>query len=202
MNNKGLLLVICGPSGVGKGTVCQKLSQDDKNIFLSVSATTRAPRPYEINGGNYFFLSKEEFIARIEKGDFLEWAEYCNNYYGTPKETVNRMLKEGKDVVLEIDVQGAKQIQEQDIESIYIFLIPPSIKELYYRLKGRGTETKDVIEKRLNTAKSEYKFINNCDYVVMNENVLDAVSKIKSIIIAEKCRVKDDIDFLKGDEIL
>jgi len=193
MKEKGLLLVICGPSGVGKGTICKELLKKRQDLKLSISATTRPKREGEVDGINYFFISEEQFKNMIEKDEFLEYAQVYGNYYGTPKDFVINALREGKDLILEIDTQGARQIKEKFPEGIFIFILPPSMKELKKRIVGRGTETIDIIEKRLKSAYNEISLIKDYDYYVINDDIESATNKIISIIEAEKCRVNDEI---------
>lgn len=185
---EGLLIVLSGPSGVGKGTVCSALRKQDHHIVYSVSATTRTPREGEVDGVNYFFKSKEEFLRMIEQDELLEWAKYVNNYYGTPKKYVEEKLAEGKDVLLEIEVQGALQMKEKFPEGIFIFLCPPSMDELKNRIVNRGTETDESVRNRLEVAKEEIEMMNSYDYVVVNDEVEKACRRIQSIITAEHCR--------------
>lgn len=186
----GLLLVISGPSGSGKGTVLKELFDRNINLFYSVSATTRNPRPGETEGVNYYFLTKEEFLRQAEKGNMLEYAEYCGNFYGTPKSAVDEMRHKGRDVVLEIEVQGARKVMASCPDAVSIFIMPPSEAELAKRLRGRQTEPEEVIEKRLSTALEEMKTATDYDYVVVNDIVPVAADKINAIITAEKCRSK------------
>ncbi|MBM7095824.1 guanylate kinase [Bacillus sp. H-16] len=186
--DRGLLIVLSGPSGVGKGTVCAALRNHDTDIQYSVSATTRTPREGEVDGVNYFFKPKEEFEAMIKNNQLLEWAKYVDNYYGTPRDYVEETLAQGKDVILEIEVQGALQVRESFSEGVFIFLMPPSLKELRSRLQGRGTETKDLIDSRMTVAKEEIEMMNKYDYVVENDEVELAVERIKSIVTAEHCK--------------
>ncbi len=186
MKTKGVLLVISGPAGVGKGTVCKEFMSRNQTAFLSVSMTTRAPREGEAEGINYFFRSKEEFIKLVAEDKFLEHAEFCDNYYGTPKEAVEKQLEAGNDVILEIEVQGALQVKEKFPEAVLIFVLPPSYSELRDRLVGRGTETPEVVEKRLTRAKEEFGFIGKYDYILMNDTVEEAVARLESIVCAEK----------------
>ncbi|KGR80410.1 guanylate kinase [Ureibacillus manganicus] len=186
---RGLLIVLSGPSGVGKGTVRKELfSQPDTNYEYSVSMTTRKPREGEVDGVDYFFKSREEFEALIETGGLLEHAEFVGNYYGTPIEYVNETLDAGRDVFLEIEVQGAAQIREKAPDALFIFLAPPSFSELQNRLINRGTETEDIIQKRIATAKEELEMMSLYDYVVENDEIQKACDKINSIIVAEHCK--------------
>lgn len=187
-NNRGLLLVISGPSGVGKGTICKELADDE--TIISVSATTRSPRDGEENGVSYFFYSKDEFKEMIENDELMEWAEYCGNFYGTPKSFVESKLNEGKNVILEIEVQGAMKVKEKYPEGVYIFILPPSLEELKNRILGRGTESEDIIENRMSQVTRELSFASEYDYFVENDEVHNAVSKINSIIEAEKLKTK------------
>jgi len=178
---KGVLTVISGPSGTGKGTVIKELLKDNA-AEISVSCTTRDPRPGEKEGVNYFYKTKEEFLSMIYDGAFLEYAQVFGNYYGTPKEYVESKLNAGINVILEIDVQGAMKVKENCKEAIMIFILPPSMKELYARLSGRGTETPEVIKKRYNMAKSEISYAKKYDYIVVNETVSQAAEDIKQIM--------------------
>lgn len=188
MKEKGLLLVISGPSGAGKGTICKAIIEKDK-LWLSVSATTRAPRNGEIDGKNYFFISHEEFLARIEKDDFLEYAEVYGNYYGTPRSSVIEMINNGKDVILEIDIQGALKVKEAFPEGIFIFILPPSMEELKQRIIKRGSETPESLMTRFKSAYKEINYVSKYSYAVVNDTVDTAVAKIESIVVAERCRV-------------
>lgn len=185
---KGLLIVLSGPSGVGKGTVCSALRKQMANLVYSVSATTRMPRQGEVEGVNYFFKSKETFLNMIEHNELLEWAEYVGNYYGTPREFVERTLAEGKDVILEIEVQGALKVKETFPEGIFIFLMPPSLGELKNRIVGRGTENMDTINDRMSVAAQEINLMRHYDYAVVNDQIECACDRIRSIITAEHCR--------------
>ncbi|UOE92893.1 guanylate kinase [Alkalihalobacillus sp. LMS39] len=185
---KGLLIVLSGPAGVGKGTVCTALRKENTDIQYSVSATTRSPRAGEVDGVNYFFKSREQFEAMIEKNELLEWAEYVGNYYGTPIDYVRQTLEAGTDIILEIEVQGALKVRERFPEGVFIFLMPPSLAELRKRIQGRGTETADIIDKRMTVAKEEIEMMKKYDYVVENDEVELAVERIKAIVVAEHCK--------------
>ena len=187
-NDKGLLLVISGPSGTGKGTVCKRLLEKNDNIFLSVSATTRKPREGEIDGVSYHFYDEDKFRNLIAKNQFIEWAAFCDNYYGTPKAPVVENIENGRDVMLEIEIEGAMKVRAKHPEGVYIFLFPPSIEVLEERLKGRGTETDEVIAKRLARAKEEFKMCTKYNYYVVNDDLEKAVEEIEAIIVAEKAR--------------
>ena len=189
LNRKGLLLVVSGPSGAGKGTICKALLNKNDQIKLSVSATTRKPRNGEVHGVNYFFIEKEEFTKMIENGEFLEYAQIYDNFYGTPKAAIIECLDKGQDVILEIEMQGARQIKEVYPEGVFIFVLPPSLEELKSRIVGRGTETQEEIEKRFSCAFEEINQIVNYDYFIVNEDIEKSVSDVEAIICAEKNKV-------------
>lgn len=184
--SSGLLVVISGPSGSGKGTICKRLIDEIENINVSISATTRKPRIGEIEGKNYFFIDEDEFVKKINNDDFLEYALVYGNYYGTPKKTVLKQLEDGKDIILEIDIQGALKVKENYPKGVFIFILPPSLEELKNRIEGRGTDSKEVIHRRLKCAYDELNYAFQYDYVVLNDEVDSAVEKIKEIISAEK----------------
>lgn len=199
----GNLIIISGPSGAGKGTICKELVKD-KNIKLSISMTTRKPRDGEVDGKDYYFVSKEDFLSNVDKSNFLEYAvNYGGNYYGTPKDKVMKMLEEGYDVILEIDIQGALNIKNVTDEGIFIFVMPPSMKELKNRLVKRGTESREQIIERFKNAYKEINEVSKYNYVVINDDVDTCANKVRAIIAAEKCRVDRIVDFdLNSEEEL
>lgn len=199
-NNKGLLIVVSGPSGAGKDTICQKLIKENSNIWMSVSMTTRKPRPLEKDGVDYFFVSSEEFENKINDNTFLEYASYNDNYYGTPKDKVEEKLNEGKDVILVIDINGAINIKKIIPSALFIFIMPPDMETLKNRLIGRKTESKDKVVKRFITAYNEVNNYKKYNYVVVNDKVEDAVNKVKSIIQSEKCRIDRIEDIYLGNK--
>ena len=189
-SREGLLLVVSGPAGVGKGTLDKALLERHQDMKLSVSATTRAPRPGEIDGVHYFFKTEEEFKAMIERTEFLEYMHvFQTNYYGTPRSFVEEQLSRGIDVILEIDVQGAMKVKKAFPNAVMIFIAPPSMAELKSRLIGRNTETLEQIEKRFATAEKEIAMLPEYEYVVTNDVVEMAVNRMEAIITAEKCKV-------------
>lgn len=188
MNTPGLLIVISGPSGAGKGTLCNLIKKEFPNIYYSISATTRSPRQGERHGVDYLFMSKEEFLELRDANGFLEWAEVYGNYYGTPRSKVEENIAQGRDVILEIDIQGALHVKKQYPEGVFIFIVPPSIKELKRRIETRGQDSPEDISKRLKSAHTELAYVSEYDYVIVNDKIEAAIAKLKSIIIAEKCR--------------
>jgi len=196
VKRKGLLLVVSGPSGAGKGTICKALLNKNDQIKLSVSATTRKPRTGEVDGVNYFFIEKEKFTQMIENGEFLEYAQIYDNFYGTPKAAIMECLEKGQDVILEIEMQGASQIKEVCPDGVFIFVLPPSLEELKNRIVGRGTETAEEIEKRFSCAFDEINKIVDYDYFIVNDDVEKSVKQVEGIILSEKNKVtryKDSI---------
>ncbi|MEJ9211067.1 MULTISPECIES: guanylate kinase [Bacillus] len=186
---KGLLIVLSGPSGVGKGTVRKAIFSDPNVEFeYSISMTTRQPREGEVDGVDYFFKTREQFEQLIKEGKLLEYAEYVGNYYGTPLDYVKETLEAGKDIFLEIEVQGAKQVREKIPDGLFIFLAPPSLSELYNRIVNRGTEDDERIRGRMEKARKEIEMMDLYDYVVENDEVEKACERIKAIVIAEHCR--------------
>ena len=194
---QGLMLIISGPAGVGKGTVCQALCREVSGLYYSVSLTTRQPRPGERDGVNYLFVNKDEFMAQRNKGLLLEWALVHGNYYGTPAHLVDQMRKEGRDVILEIDTQGARQIRRNIKDGVFVFLLPPTMQDLLKRIHNRGADAPDAIKRRFANAFRELEELQNYDYLVINEEIEAAVLNIKAIITAEKCRVDRHHGFLK-----
>lgn len=190
MPERGLLIVLSGPSGVGKGTVRKAIfDSPESNFEYSISMTTRPMRPGEVDGVDYYFRSKKDFEEMIKNGEMLEYAEYVGNYYGTPLKYVNQTLDRGKDVFLEIEVQGAMQVREKVPEGVFIFLTPPDLSELKHRITGRGTDAPEVIDERMKVARHEIEMMATYDYAVVNDKVADAVEKIQDIIRSEHCRV-------------
>ena len=194
---EGLLLIISGPAGVGKGTACQALCRENSWLYYSVSLTTRPPRPGERDGVNYLFVNEADFIAQRDGGQLLEWACVHGNYYGTPARLVEQMRKQGRDVILEIDTQGAQQIRRNITDGVFIFLLPPTMQDLLKRIHHRGADAPDAIKRRFANAFQELKELEKYDYLVINKEIEAAVSNIKAIIAAEKCRVRRHHGFLK-----
>jgi len=206
-NQRGLLIVISGPSGAGKGTVIKSLYSINSRINILPSVTTRSPRSGEKEGYSYFFRTKDEFLEMVKKNKLIEWVEYCGNFYGTPREQLENSLEEGLDVILEKEVDCALKIKKAYPDSVIIFIAPPSLKELKRRIESRGTESADVIEKRLNRALEELEYISDYDYVIVNNSVDETANAINSIIKAEKLKTKRNNDILryfeknKSDEV-
>ncbi len=203
INKKGLLLVVSGPSGTGKGTICKDIVAKHEDINLSISATTRNPRVGEVEGKSYFFKTKEEFEAMVDRGEFLEHAMIYDNYYGTPKKAIFDELNMGRDVILEIEMQGAMQIKEVYPQAVFIFVLPPSLQELRNRIVGRGTETEEQIEKRFNSAYDEIKLLGDYDYFIFNNIVEKSAEEILNILEVEKNKVsrykKDILDMFEKE---
>ncbi|BAL83281.1 putative guanylate kinase [Selenomonas ruminantium subsp. lactilytica TAM6421] len=187
--NKGLLIVVSGPSGTGKGTVCSELLNQAQDLAYSISATTRQPRAGEVDGKNYYFMDKADFEKRIAEGGFLEYANVYGNYYGTPLAKIEERLGKGEDILLEIDTQGALNVMEKCPDGLFIFLVPPSIAELERRIRGRGSETEESLRKRMGSARKEIEDGRKYGYVVVNDTVKNAVNRILAIRTAEHCRV-------------
>ena len=202
-DKKGLLFVISGPSGVGKGTICKKLLERRKELKLSVSVTTRAPRPGEIEGVNYFFRSEEQFQDMIERDEFLEYmCVFGKNHYGTPKAYVAEQRAQGNDVILEIDVNGALNVKKRCPDAVMIFIAPPSMETLKKRLVGRGTETEEAVERRFAEAEKELAAAGEYDYIVDNDSLDKAVNDTQSILVSERLHVSNNpnlINILKGE---
>ena len=198
MSNRGMLIVLSGPSGVGKGTVHQAMLEDEfRDFHYSVSMTTRKPRPGEQDGVDYYFVSKEEFEQEIANDGMLEYAQYVDNYYGTPMKYVNQTLESGRDVLLEIEVQGAMQVREKCPDGVFIFLTPPDLLELRNRIQKRGTDDQATIDKRMQKAADEIRMMENYDYAVVNDEIPNAVQRIEKIIESEHLRVPRVIDQYK-----
>lgn len=195
----GTVFVVSGPSGTGKGTIMEKYFQKypNDNTFLSISATTREPRVIDKEGVTYYFKTRAEFEELISNDGLLEWAEFCGNYYGTPKAPIQNMVAEGKNVILEIEVQGGMQIMNKIPDAVGIFVLPPSFQKLKERLVNRNTETAETIEKRLSRAKEEFDVIDNYDYILINDDLDEAVETFRSIIIGETQRVVRNKNIIK-----
>ncbi len=197
MNKKGSAVIISGPSGSGKGTTVKALLKARGSVRLSVSATTRQPRPGEEHGREYFFLSKEEFENKIKNGEMLEYAQYCDNLYGTPRDYIERCVSGGEDVILEIDVQGGMQVKNKMPDAISIFLIPPDRATIEKRLRGRGTESEEVIAQRLKKADEELEYADKYDYIVICGEIDKCVADILGIIDSKKLESANMIDYVK-----
>lgn len=190
---KGKTFIICGPSGVGKGTVVARLMASDPTLYFSVSATTRAPRPGEVEGKHYHFLSTEQFEQWVEEDQFLEHAEFVGNRYGTPRQFIDKAMEQGRDVILDIEIQGAEQVHQKRPDAVRIFIAPPSWDELERRLIGRGTEDMDKVRSRLQRGKEEFLVAKDFDYFVINDTVDRAVEEISAIMCAEHCKPDERI---------
>lgn len=201
MKKKGLLIVVSGFAGSGKGTIMKELINRYDNYKLSVSATTRNPRPGEEDGVAYFFKTKEEFEDMIDKGKLLEYANYVGNYYGTPRDFVEKTLSEGNDVILEIEYMGAFKVKAKFPEAVLIFLCPPSVDEVYARLKKRGTETEEIIRKRLVRGKEEAEIINNYDYIIVNDDLESCILDVHNTIQSAKNTVVRNVEFIDSLKI-
>lgn len=195
---KGLMVVLSGPSGAGKDTILQALLQRDRRTKLSVSATTREPREGEVDGKAYYFVTREQFLGMQARGEVLESAAYCGNFYGTPEKPIRDWMAAGDDVILEIEVQGGAQVKQKCPDCVAIFILPPSLKELERRLRDRGTESEEAIRKRLNTAREEIGHAKEYDYVVVNDTIDSAVEAIQQILRAEKYREHRNFDTIEG----
>ncbi|HOO76297.1 MAG TPA: guanylate kinase [bacterium] len=186
---KGELYIVTAPSGAGKTTICDAVLELEERLKYSVSATTREPRRGEIDGRDYFFISREEFEKRRDRGELLEHAEVYGNYYGTPKEYIEKELAEGNDIILDIDVQGALSVKNMGYPATYIYILPPSLRELRKRLEGRGTDSPEVIRKRSEQARRELDFLPEYDFCIVNDDLQTAIEDMKAIIRGERCRV-------------
>ena len=197
MKHKGLLLVISGFAGTGKGTIVSMLRERYGNYALSVSATTRAPRNGEVDGVHYFFQTKEEFLQMIVEDELFEYAQYVDNYYGTPKKYVQEQMDAGKDVILEIEMQGALKIKEQFPDVVLLFVVPPDADTLEARLLGRGTETPEVVKKRLGRAVEESDYMERYDYFIVNDDLDECVERVHAVIQSEHLRTKRNLEFME-----
>lgn len=202
IKKRGLLLVLSSPSGTGKTAIAHKILENDRNFFLSVSVTTRQPRPGEVEGKDYFFVNHQKFQEMIENGDFLEHAEFCGNCYGTPKQPIEKALAEGKDVLFDIEWQGARQLAEKARDDLVsISILPPSLEELKNRLLNRKQDTIDVIENRMKTASEEASHYEEYDYVIVNEKLEESIDAVRAILISERLKKKRQIglkDFVEN----
>ncbi|NMA79150.1 MAG: guanylate kinase [Clostridiales bacterium] len=200
MKNNGVLIVLSAPSGCGKGTILSTVLEQNDNLFYSISATTRAPREGEEDGKHYHFVSKDEFMQLIDRDEVLEYTTYCDNYYGTPRKAVEEQLAKGRDVILEIEVDGAMQIKNSYPNAVFVFILPPSIAELKRRLGKRGTESEEVIEGRLKEAVNEIAMAYKYDYIIVNDELEKAINTLNCVIGGEKQTVSRMIN--KIDEVL
>ena len=193
----GMLMVVSGPAGVGKGTLVKELREARADVVLSVSATTRMPRPGEADGVQYWFKDRQEFESLIRTGELLEWVEYCGNYYGTPAGPVRSQIAEGKVVILEIEVEGALNIRRQFSDCVLVFVLPPDLDELESRLEGRGTETPEVVRRRMDRAREEFTFLPQYDYFIVNDEVPEASLSLAGIVDAERQRINRNPGIVK-----
>ena len=198
MKNKGILIVVSGFSGAGKGTLMNKLLEEYDNYALSISMTTRAPRPGEEDGREYFFVTKEQFEEKIEQNGLVEYANYCGNYYGTPRDYVEKQLEAGKDAILEIEIQGALKIKQKFPTALLLYVMPPSVEELRKRLIGRGTESAEVIAQRMHRAVEEAQGIEKYDYIVINDQLEDCVKKLHALIGAAHSTPSRNEEFINN----
>lgn len=197
---RGNLVVISGPSGAGKGSIINEIVKENDQVWLSISMTSRSIRGEEVNGREYYFITREEFEHKIEEGELLEYTEYSGNYYGTPRGKINEHLQSGEDVILEIEIEGALKIKELVKDALFIFIMPPNMKELRTRLVNRKTETEEKINRRFKRAYQEINEVTKYNYVVVNDELDRAVSKVKAILLAEKCRVDRIEEVYVGSE--
>ncbi len=197
MHKRGLLIIVSGPSGAGKGTICKAFLERNKDVCVSVSATTRQPREGEVDGVNYFFLTEEEFKQKIADDEFYEYANNHGNFYGTPRSFVEEKLRNGEDVILEIDFKGAFQVKAFVPDAIYIFILPPSMNELENRIIGRGSESEESLNIRMKNALEEISYIDRYDYYIVNDELDDAVETMECIVKAERQRVVKGLDYLQ-----
>jgi guanylate kinase len=198
----GKLFVISGPSGAGKGSIVEKLMAKDDKLYFSISATTRPKRDYETDGREYFFVSREEFLDRIEKGKMLEWAEYAGNYYGTPAGPVDEKLNAGCDVILDVESHGMYSVKALRPDAVTMFVYPPSFAELERRLRKRNTETEERIQSRLKQSRLECAHAQDYDYIIINDDLELAAEEARAIMTAEKCRTAERLHILKEDKTL
>lgn len=197
--NKGSLIILSGPSGAGKGTVLKQVMAQRNDVFLSISATTRQPRPEDREGVTYYFVTRPQFEEMIAQNQVLEYAEYCGNYYGTPLKAVQEKLEQGIHVVLEIEVVGAAKVKKLMPESVLVFIAPPSMAVLEQRLRGRGTETDEVVRQRLEAARAEIRQAEGYDYIVINDTVESAAQQLNAIIDSQSCRAERRFEMIKGE---
>lgn len=199
MRNKGVLAVVSGPSGVGKGTICTYLAEKYDDFFLSISATSRQPRPNEVDGVHYHFKTPEQFKEMIENDEFLEYAGYVDKFYGTPKKPCYEHIEKGINAILEIEVQGGMKVKQKEPDTVMIFIVPPTMEELENRLRGRGTETEEVILQRLARAKEELLQMKDYDYIVVNNSVEEAAEQIRNILSSEGLKTKNMINIVEKE---